>query len=190
LNTILNHFTDEPEILFDDFKAYEGLVFHHRESGVEFFVVHGHQGDDLFHRMIWLNGVLLRLIWRPLQMLGLQDPSSVAQNVYKQQKVEKSLIKWCSDHDQPMIAGHTHKPRFPKKGKPPYFNTGSCVHPRWITCIEIVRGRIALVRWRTIPNKKGQLVVERDVQKGFRHIEQFGEPFNTLDYRDEVDDEF
>jgi len=175
LNQIFNHVTDEPEILFDDFKAHEGLVFQHRESGMEFFAVHGHQADNLFHRLIWLNGVLLRLLWRPLQLFGLQDPSSVSQNIYKQQKVEEELIRWCADNRQPMIAGHTHQPRFPKKGKAPYFNTGSCIHPRWITCIEIVRGKIALVRWRIVPDKKGRLVVERDVQKGFKHLEQFGQ---------------
>jgi hypothetical protein len=72
-----------------------------------------------------------------------------------------------------MIAGHTHHAQFPKRGKTPYFNTGSVIHPRWITCIEIVHGEIALVRWRVAPNKKGQLVIKRIVQKGFRPLEQF-----------------
>jgi UDP-2,3-diacylglucosamine pyrophosphatase LpxH len=173
LNHIFNRVTEEQEILFDDFEAHEGLVFKHTDSGVEFFAVHGHQADTLFHRLIWLNGVLLRLFWRPLQMFGLQDPGSASQNIHKREKVEEELIKWSADHHHPIIAGHTHHPQFPKKGKTPYFNIGSCVHPRWITCIEIVKGKIALVRWRIVPNKKGQLVVKRSVQKGFKHIEQF-----------------
>ncbi len=173
LNNIFNPVTEETEILFDDFKAYEALVFHHKESDVEFFTVHGHQGDDLFHRLIWFNGILLRLFWRPLQMMGFHDPSSVAQNIFKRQKVEEQLIRWTAEHHQPMIAGHTHKEAYPKKDQPPYFNTGSCVHPRWITCIEIVRGKIALIRWRIKPNKKGYLVVKRSVQKGWKYIEQF-----------------
>ena len=138
-----------------------------------FFAVHGHQADDLFHRTIWLNQILLRLFWHPLQMMGIQDPTSVAQNIYKRQKVEEELIKWTANHKQPMIAGHTHKERFPKKGEAPYFNTGSCVHPRWITCIEITSGKIALIRWRITPNKHGQLVIKRSLLKGPKRIENY-----------------
>jgi predicted phosphodiesterase len=149
------------------------LVFKHKESGVELFAVHGHQGDDLFHRFIWLNRVLLRAVWRPLQLMGFRDPASIAQNAFKRQKVEESLIKWSADNNQPMVCGHTHKARFPKKGETPYFNDGSCVHPRWITCIEIEDGEIALIRWRIKPNKKGQLTVKRTVLKGPKPIENF-----------------
>lgn len=173
LNRFFNQVTEETEILFDDFQAHEGLVFKHRESGVELFAIHGHQADDLFHRSIWLNLVLLRYLWRPLQMLGLQDPTSIAQNIYKRQKVEEKLIKWSARTMQPIITGHTHKERFPKKGNPPYFNTGSCVHPRWITCIEVAKGEISLVRWSIKPNKKGQLVIKRSQQKGPKPIQDF-----------------
>jgi len=173
LNRLFDRSSDAEEILFDNFQTHEGLVFTHKESGTELFAVHGHQCDDLFHRLIWLNGVLLRAFWRPLQLMGFQDPASVAQNFYKRQKVEEKLIKWVSDHNQPTICGHTHKPRFPKKGKPPYFNDGSCVHPRWITCIEIKKGKIALVRWRIKPAKKGALFVKRDILKGPKPIENF-----------------
>jgi UDP-2,3-diacylglucosamine pyrophosphatase LpxH len=165
---------EEMQLPFMNIKAVEGLVFKHKESGVELFAVHGHQGDDLFHRLIWLNRVLIRLVWRPLQLMGLQDPASIAQNMYKRQKVEEELIRWCKENNQPMLCGHTHKERFAKKGKAPYFNDGSCVHPRYITCIEIVKGEIALIRWRIKPNKKGQLVVQRTVLKGPKPIENFG----------------
>jgi UDP-2,3-diacylglucosamine pyrophosphatase LpxH len=173
LNWLINRITDKKEVLFENFKIQEALVFQHDESGIELFVVHGHQGDDLFHRFIWLNRVLLRTFWRPLQLMGFQDPSSIAQNMNKRQKVEEQLIKWAGDHNQLMLCGHTHKERFPKKHKPPYFNDGSCVHPRWITCIEIADGKIALVRWRIKPNKKGHLVVKRTVLKGPKQLDHF-----------------
>ena len=173
LNHIFNPATNMPEILFDNFEAHEGLVFLHEESGVEFFVVHGHQADTLFHRFIWLNGFLLRTFWRPLQLLGLQDPTSVAQNINKRQKVEERLIEWAEINQQPMIAGHTHKARFAKKGKAPYFNDGSCVHPRWITCIEIKNGEIALVKWRIKPQEDGILRVKRSISKGPKKIENY-----------------
>ena len=66
LNWLINRITDKKEVLFENFKIQEALVLQHDESGIELFVVHGHQGDDLFHRFIWLNRVLLRTFWRPL----------------------------------------------------------------------------------------------------------------------------
>jgi len=173
LNRLFNPVTEKPEILFDDFKAHEGLIFEHQNSGVHLFAFHGHQADDLFHRFIWLNRILLRSIWRPLQLLGFQDPSSVARNIYQREKVEKKLTKWAAENNQPIICGHTHDPRLPKKDQPPYFNDGSCVHPRWITCIEIVDGEIALIRWRIKPNKKGQLTIKRKTIKGPKPLKNF-----------------
>ncbi len=172
-NPFFNIPIDNTEVLFDDFKAHEGLVFQHKESGFELFAAHGHQADDWFHQRIGLNRMLLRAIWRPLQLMGLQDPGSVSQNIYKRQKVEEKLIRWSAEHNQPLICGHTHKERFPKKDNPPYFNDGSCVHPRWITCIEIEDGAISLVRWRIKPGKKGVLHVKRDELKGPKPLSHF-----------------
>ena len=166
LNHLFNQLTEEREILFDNFKAHEGLIFKHQESGLKLFAFHGHQADDLFHRFIWLNRVLLRVLWRPLQLLGLQDPSSVAQNIHKREQVEKTLMKWAKDNRQPIICGHTHEPVFPKEGQTPYFNDGSCVHPRWITGMEITDGEITLVRWRIQPDSKGRLVIKRKAING------------------------
>lgn len=173
LNHIFNPVTEQPEILFDDFKAHEGLLFKHKESGMSLFAIHGHQADDLFHRFIWLNRVLLRAIWRPLQLLGFQDPTSVARNIYKREQVEKKLAKWSQENKQPILCGHTHDPRLPKKGEAPYFNDGSCVHPRWITCIEIENGHIALIRWRIQPDSKGNLVIKRKEIKGPKPLAKY-----------------
>jgi UDP-2,3-diacylglucosamine pyrophosphatase LpxH len=173
LNHLFNADTDEPEILFDNFKAHEGIIFQHKESGLSFFTFHGHQADDLFHRFIWLNRVLLRALWRPLQLLGFQDPSSVAQNIHKRERVEKSLSKWARENQQAIICGHTHDPRLPKRDEAPYFNDGSCVHPRWITCLEIENGQITLVRWRIQPDNKGRLVIKRKELKGPKPLENY-----------------
>jgi UDP-2,3-diacylglucosamine pyrophosphatase LpxH len=166
LNHRFSWFSEEPEILFHDFCVYEGLIFEHEESSAEFFVVHGHQGEQLWDRFFWVGRFLLRGLWRPLQLLGIQDPTSVAQNVNKRRNAERQLIDWVKRTGHPMICGHTHQERFPKNNEPPYFNVGSCVHPRWITCIEIKNGEIALVRWRIKPRKKGTLFVKRSVIGG------------------------
>jgi hypothetical protein len=73
-----------------------------------------------------------------------------------------------------MICGHTHDESFPKNSEPPYFNIGSCVHPRWITCIEIMNGTIALVRWRIKPRKNGTLYVKRDIIGGPKPLSHYG----------------
>ncbi len=166
LNQFFNPFTDKEEILFDDFKVHEGLVFTYKDSGVEFFTVHGHQGELMNDQLYWLTRFLLRGIWRPLQLFGIRDPTSVASNVNIRNKVERQLNQWVEQTGVPMICGHTHQERFPKNSEPPYFNIGSCVHPRWITCIEIKNGAIALIRWRIKPRKNGTLYVSRDVIDG------------------------
>lgn len=54
---------------------------------------------------------------------------------------------WAAANHQMVICGHTHRPAFARPGATPYFNTGACLVPGQITGIEIVRGRIQLVRW-------------------------------------------
>lgn len=176
LNQFFNPFTAETEILFDDFVVHEGLIFAHEESDTEFFAVHGHQGELMNDQLYWLTRFLLRGIWRPLQLFGVRDPTSVAGNVNIRDKVERQLIQWVTQSRIPLICGHTHQERFPKDSDPPYFNIGSCVHPRWITCIEIENGTIALVRWRIKPRKDGSLHVKRDVIAGPEALSHYARP--------------
>lgn len=173
LNLKLSWFGDDKETLFNDLEVHEGLVFVHKESGVELFAVHGHQGELLNDRWSWLSRLLLRGLWKPLQLVGLQDPTSVSQNIAKREKVEHQFLSWVEEYKQPMICGHIHLEKFPGKNDPPYFNTGSCVHPRWITCIEIRKGKISLVRWRIESKKNGSLVVQREVIGGPEDIKSF-----------------
>lgn len=42
-------------------------------------------------------------------------------------------------------------------------NTGSCIHPRCITCMEIDRGMITLAKWSTSVRKDRTLYVAREV---------------------------
>ena len=66
---------------------------------------------------------------------------------------------------QMLIAGHTHRPMFMKQD-PLYFNTGSGVHPRCITAIEINCGQIELVKWYINTKKDGTLFIDRKVLAG------------------------
>jgi UDP-2,3-diacylglucosamine pyrophosphatase LpxH len=174
LNHLFTYQRDEAEILFNNFTVHEGLRLVHQESGVEFFVTHGHQGEFWSDRFAGFSSMLLYRLWRPLQLMGFHDPTSVAKNPRQRQKIELQLIEWVKQNQQPLICGHTHDERFPNGDHLPYFNTGSCVHPRWITGIEIKKGTIALVRWRIKVRKKGDLFVKRNVLGGPVEIEKFG----------------
>jgi predicted phosphodiesterase len=126
------------------------------------FLVHGHQGDAINDRYAKVGRFLVRYLWRNLQLLGVNDPTSPAQNFSKRAKVEGEIVKWSRQNRQMLIAGHTHLPAFPRPVDPPYFNTGSCVHPRCITGIEIQGGTIALIKWSVQPDENGALHILRE----------------------------
>ena len=65
-----------------------------------------------------------------------------------------------------LIAGHTHRPVFSQPGEGSYFNTGSCVHPRCITGIEIENNHITLIKWSVRSGRDRYLSVEREILEG------------------------
>jgi UDP-2,3-diacylglucosamine pyrophosphatase LpxH len=156
--------------LFEGIKVHEGLILHHTNTNNRIFLVHGHQADPVSDRWWRFSRFMVRHFWRHLQLLGLHDPTSPAQNYKKRGKVERQLTQWIETQNQMLIAGHTHRSCFPDEGKPPYFNTGSCVHPRCITGIELLGRDISLIKWSIKPNDEGVLIVARDVLAGPRKM--------------------
>ncbi len=162
--------------LFGDITYHEALVLKHQETGQELFLVHGHQAD-WFNYTLWRWGrFLVRVLWKPLQVWGIADPTSPAKNYKELIKVERRIKKWILRNNMQLtIAGHTHRPRFPEPGEIPFFNDGSCVHPRSITGIEIVEGTIALIKWQIASKKDGTLQIVRVLLEG---------PQQLLDYHE------
>jgi UDP-2,3-diacylglucosamine pyrophosphatase LpxH len=156
--------------LFPNIQIHEGLRLRHNPTGGQIFLAHGHQGELLNDTLWWLGKFLSRFVWRPLQLLGVQDPVSPAKNYRTRDTVEKQIVAWIHKNNQPMILGHTHRPSFPKAGETSYFNDGSCVHPRCITGIEIDRGDIQLVKWWVRPDDGGRMCVTREVLEGPRRV--------------------
>ncbi len=156
--------------LFPGITPLESLILHHEESDTRLFVVHGHQGDLLSDTLWPISQFLVRTIWKPLQVIGVRDPTSPAQNFTKRNKVEHKIIDWIRENRQPVICGHTHRSVFPAEGMPPYYNTGSGVHPRCITGLEIVTGRIELIKWWIKPDVDGALRVTRESLEGSRPL--------------------
>lgn len=142
--------------LFNSIKVHESIILENEYNKEEkIFLIHGHQGDLINDKLWKLGRFLVRHVWRPLEMLGVNDPTKASKNYKKKNKVEKNLTTWSQDNNIILIAGHTHKPSFANLNESMYFNCGSCIHPDSITAIEIENGEISLVRWRIMVGEEG-----------------------------------
>lgn len=159
--------------LLKGIEIHEGLVLYDEKTGDKIFLVHGHQVDCLNSKLWRLARFLVRYVWRPLELFGVNDPTSTAKNYKKKEKVERKLIEWVEKEEQMLIAGHTHRPVFPDINQPLYFNDGSCVHPRCITAIEIVNGEIMLVKWCVKTKTNGTLYIGREVLAGPEKLSRY-----------------
>ena len=117
-----------------------------------------------------------------MHVVGFHNPSSPARNLHKRHKIEKNYNKWIKRHGKVLICGHTHRPKFPKPGELPYFNSGCCTNTRGITGIEILEGKILLVDWRVRADMNGTLLIERNIIRGPEPISMYHK--NNFSYKD------
>ena len=165
---------DREEILFENLEYHEGIVLKHCDTQQEIFLAHGHQADWMNYHGWRFNRFLVRVLWKPLQIFGISDPTSPAKNYKELIKVERRIKKWITEKNNLLtIVGHTHRPRFPKPGDIPFFNDGSCVHPRSITGIEIENGAISLIKWHIATNENGTLQIVRVLLEGPEKLESY-----------------
>ncbi len=159
--------------MLENITPYEALVLRHSQTRKHIFLIHGHQVDFLNNTLWKVARFLVRHLWRHLESMGFNDPTSPAKNNSKKSSVESILIKWAQKEKHMLIAGHTHRPMFPDLGDPMYFNDGSCVHPRCVTSIEITEGNMALVKWCIGTTQEGILHVRKEVLAGPEKIQDF-----------------
>lgn len=160
--------------LFPGIKFGEALLLQHEETQQEIFMMHGHQADWLHYYMWKVDRFMVRVLWRQLQIFGIGDPTSPAKNNIELNKIERRTKKWIIENDDIFtITGHTHRPRFPQPGEIPYFNDGSCVHPRSITGLEIENGEITLVKWQVATTEEGYLKIIRIVLEGPQRLKSY-----------------
>ena len=161
------------EPLFPGIKIRDGLILHHQPSGHKILLMHGHQAD-FFNFKLWrLSRFLVRYVWQPLELIGVQNPFDSSHSP-RRELVEGILMDWSQRENTMLITGHTHRTVFPKKGEPPYYNDGSSVHRRYITCLEINNDSISLVKWSVQPRQDNVLYVRRDVAES-RPVTDFSE---------------
>lgn len=158
---------------FLDVEVYESLVLKYKDFERKILLVHGHQVDLMNSRLWKLSRFLVRYLWKPMEILGVHDPTSAAKNYSRKEKTEMKLIAWVKKNNHVIISGHTHRPMFPEGNQPSYFNDGSCVHPYGITGIEICNGEISLVKWGIKARYDGTLYVGREILAGPKKVEYY-----------------
>lgn len=153
---------------------HEGIILRpESDPDKSLYLTHGHQAS-LLNSTLWrLARFLVRYFWNPLESLGILDPTSAAKNYEVKEKCEENLRRWAEENRHILITGHTHRPVLPAEPAY-YYNTGSCVHPRCITCIEISCGELTLVKWSMQARADSILYVAREVISG---------PVRLLEYK-------
>src|SRR6056297_135546 len=174
LSSYFEPIDDTDKELFEGITYNEAIVLEHNLTGQELFLTHGHQAD-WWNYTFWRWGrFLVRVLWKPLQVWGIADPTSPAKNYTELIKLERRIKKWIVINNFLVtIVGHTHRPRFPEPGAIPFFNDGSCVHPRSITGIEIENGQISLIKWQIETDEDGTLKVVRVLLEGPQQLSDY-----------------
>jgi len=146
----------------DGLATHDGLVLTHTISHQHVFVVHGHQLDlpnatfgtvtRFWVRNVWAHIARSRAggAFRPSGNNELPSGAVGAALRWIQAQrrhVAQGLAEWAQAQRITTICAHTHRPACAAYGQAPYFNTGSCVAPGYITGIELERGVISLVKW-------------------------------------------
>lgn len=130
---------------FSRLQIYEGLILRSCTLDFSLYITHGHQADFL-NSVLWkLARFLVRHLWTPLEKLGFADPTSASKNLHKKSRLEKKYIRYVMKYQRPLLVGHTHKETL-GSNESPYFNCGCCVHPNYITCIELCGYEMYLIR--------------------------------------------
>ncbi len=171
LHTYFDKKIDADVDLFRGIEYHEGIILQHTETRQKIFLVHGHQADWWNYTFWKWSRFLVRILWKPLNVMGIADPTSPAKNYTELIKVESRTKNWImANNNLVTIAGHTHRPRFPDPGDIAFFNDGSCVHPRSITGLEIENGEISLIKWQIATNEEGVLQIARVLLEGPRKL--------------------
>lgn len=153
--------------------VFSGAILQDQRTGKEIYLLHGHQADFLNSTLWPLSRFLVRYLWKPLERLGIPDPTSAAKNNTRKKRSESVLAKWAGQHNRLLISGHTHHPMIGTT-QSPYFNTGSCIHPGGITGIEIENRCMTLVKWSLGTKEDMTLYAKRSCLAGKICIDEYG----------------
>ena len=154
--------TQSYQPLFPHVTFHEGIILESAREDYRLYLTHGHQADIMNSTFWKLTRFLVRYFWKPLEHFGVLDPTSAAKNYTCKDRIERRLSDYAQSQRMPLIVGHTHRPHL-DPAAPYYMNAGSCVHPSCITCLEIEKGKITLVKWTLSVKKDRTLYVAREI---------------------------
>ncbi len=160
---------------FFNLHYYESVLLEIEGTDKSILCLHGHQADWFNYRLWKLSMFFVRYLWMPLQKwFNVKDPTSPAKNYKNLIRVERKIQDWMlNNNNQMVIAGHTHRPRFPEPGDLPYFNDGSCVHPKSIIGIEIEQLEISLVKWHNSIDDTQENKIVKTVLEGPKSLDLY-----------------
>lgn len=158
--------TQNMQALFPELTFHEGIILYSvKNPETRLYLTHGHQAS-LLNSTLWpVARFLVRYIWHPLELFGISDPTSAAKNYRIKTRCQRESADWARQHNRILITGHTHRPVLSEENLH-YFNTGSCIHPRCITCIELENGSLTLVKWCISAKPDNTLYVVRERLSG------------------------
>ncbi|MDR3597795.1 metallophosphoesterase [Clostridium sp.] len=160
--------------LYSSIKFYEGIILRYKPTNDDIIAFHGHQVDFLNCDMWKLSRFLVRYVWRFMEgVAGFKEPTSPANNYDKGTKIDDVLKKLAEKEKKVLICGHTHNDIFPEPDEGLYFNDGCCVFPSAITCIELTRGEISLVKWQIEVGKNDILYISKSIIGGPEKIQKY-----------------
>jgi len=165
--------------IFPGISIFEAALLKSPSStGKSMLLWHGHQVDPKCSGQgAVLSKFIVRNFWPRLQRYGIKDPTRAVANPGMCNQIDERLYQLAMNNNENIaliMAGHTHRPVYDNlslterrsmemkkapvsgirrklKPEPVYYNTGSCVHPRCITGIEItMEGStpgLKLVKW-------------------------------------------
>ncbi|GAA4946763.1 hypothetical protein GCM10023314_20060 [Algibacter agarivorans] len=78
---------------FINIEYHEGIILKHCMTEQEIFLTHGHQAD-WWNYLFWKwSRFMVRVLWKPLNVMGIADPTSPAKNYKELIKVERRTKK-------------------------------------------------------------------------------------------------
>lgn len=160
--------------LYKKIKFHEAIRLRYTPFNKNILAFHGHQCDFMNCQLWKYSRFLVRYIWRAMEGIGgFKEPISPSSNYNKGSIIDRNLEKIARSKKTMFICGHTHNDTFPKPGKGLYFNDGCCVFPSTITCIEIVDGKISLVKWSIEVDKCNSLFISKEIVGGPEDLEKY-----------------
>ncbi|MEN8153368.1 MAG: metallophosphoesterase [Acidobacteriota bacterium] len=173
LTSIIDEKTGNEVKILKGIRSKETMILRfNSDDSKKLLLIHGHQGEILNDSLWWFGRFFVRIFWGFSQLwFGIADPTSPAKNYKIRRKIDKRFMKVANDNKMAVVIGHTHFPIFPDPGEVPYFNDGSCVHPRCITGLEIIEGKISLIKWSYDQKDEGYLSLNKKVLAGPEKID-------------------